>query len=99
MEVEINVKTIYHQAPDHRDDRGRKGQDPRRGRNIPSTIFSMSFAIDIRQYLCISKVGWDLHFNTFLGLHFYVCGCFPLASNFMVNCVDTIAWNISIIVN
>jgi hypothetical protein len=28
MEVEMNVKTIYHQALDHRDDRGRKGRDP-----------------------------------------------------------------------
>ena len=48
MEVEINMKTIYHQALDHRNDRGRKGRDPRSVRNIPVTTLSMSFAIDIR---------------------------------------------------
>lgn len=54
------MKIIYHQAVDHRDDRGRKGRDPRRGRNIPATTLSMSFAIDILHSLCISKVEWDL---------------------------------------
>jgi len=59
----------------------------------------MSFAIDIRHSCCISKVEWDLQCYMCLGLHLYICGCFLLALNFMVNCIDNVAWNINIIVN
>ena len=53
MEVEINVKIISYQALDHRDARGRKGRDLRRGRNIPAKTLSISFVIDIFHSFCV----------------------------------------------